>query len=157
MDTPEPPSTSKATSGRLGRPPIASVSVTLPPEAADLIKKASEDRSLKRGSQVTQIEVNEQIVREMFQDIEADKPLIFYPGPRRDKSARHVRKTIWLPVSTVVIVKRYATEFGVTDSTFILTAILRWFERQGITFSVFLGTSAALNRLRLNDPENKMS
>ena len=132
------------------------MSVTLPPEAADLIKKASEDQSLKLGCQVTQIETNEQIVSEMFQDIEADKPLLFYPGLRRDKTTRHVRKTIWLPVATVAIVKRYATDFGVTDSTFILTAILRWFERQGITFSVFLGMSAALNRLQLTDPDNKM-
>jgi hypothetical protein len=142
--------------GRHGRPPIASVSVTLPPEAADKIKKASEERSAAQGSQVTQIDINEEIVRELFHDIEAKIPLIFYPGARRDKSIRPVRKTIWLPVPTVEIVKRYAEGFGLPDSTFILTAILRWFEKQGTTFPGFFGTAQALNILRLTSPEQKM-
>ena len=139
--------------GRHGRPSIASVSVTLPPEAADRIKQASEERSLADNRQVTQIDINEEIVRELIDDIVASRPVVFSPSPRRDKAVHPVRKTIWLPASTVAVVKRYAAEFGLPDSTFILTAILRWFERRGTTFPGFFGTNQALNILRLNTTE----
>lgn len=143
--------------GRYRRPSIASVSVTLPPEAADRIKQASEDRSLKDGHPVTQIDINEEIVRELLDDIEANKPVVFSPSPRRDKSVHPVRKTIWLPAETVAVVKRYAAEFGLPDSTFILTAILRWFEKRGTCFPGFFGTNQALNILRLNPSEQTVT
>ncbi len=128
----------------------------MPPEAADQIKHVSENRSAAKGSQVTQIDINDEIVKDLFQDIEAKKPLIFYPGARRDKSIRHIRKTIWLPAATLEIVKRSAEGFGLPDSTFILTAILRWFEKQGTTFPGFFETAKALNILRLTSLEQKM-
>lgn len=150
------PSEQKRPGGRHGRPPIASVSVTLPQEAADQIKQVSEERSADQGSWITQIDINAEIVGALLKDIKAKEPLIFYPAGRRDKSIRHVRKTIWLPAATLKTVKRYAKGFGLPDSTFILTAILRWFEKQGTTFPGFFETAKALNILRLTSLEQKM-
>ncbi len=130
--------------------------MTLPPAAGDQIKKISEKRSAAQGRQITQINIHDEIVRELFKEIKTEKTLVFYSCTRRDKSIRPVRKTIWLPRHTLEIVKFHAKEFGLPDSTFILTAILRWFEKQGITFPGFLGAARALNILRINASEQKM-
>lgn len=108
-----------------------SISVNHPADALFLLRHLSFKRSLEENRRVPMAEIYEEIVGTLIKEIYAEVPIIFYPVRRQ---AGAVRRSTWFSPEMATEIKKLATRFSTNDSIFVMTAVLRYFERQGQSF-----------------------
>lgn len=118
---------------RRSKEDLGSVSVQQPDEMLDVLKDMAEARERAEGVKIPIRKICDDAVAELLKDLRSGEKVFFAPTPRTGTT----RKTVWLQPDTMTEMKEWVRRSNYHASTFVLTALLRYFAKHGITFENF--------------------
>jgi hypothetical protein len=116
---------------------IKSVSVSQPIDMLDLFKQIAAEREAKSGRKIPISELYNEAVVAFIEDVKRDNERGVKTHFAATPAQGNIRRTVWLEANTMAEVKHiHETKFYNLASV-VLTALLRFFSKRGITFENF--------------------
>lgn len=112
---------------------IASVSVHQPDDMLTVVRDLAQEREVRERARVPIRQIYDEAVVALLDDLRRGTKIHFAPTPAMGTT----RRTVWLRPETMAEMKQWAHENNIRAATFVLTALLRYFSRRGITFENF--------------------
>jgi len=109
------------------------VSVSQPINMLNQLKEIAREREVREGNRVPIRQLYNEAVAALVADINGGQKIQFVTTPAYGT----IRRTIWLAPDTMVDLQEIRKLLNVLASNFVLTALLRYFSKRGVSFENF--------------------
>ncbi len=118
---------------KIPRSELRPVSIPEPDDMMKIYKDLAEQRQFELNTYTPVRVIHEEAFRSLLDDILAGKPIRFAPTPRTG----FTRRTIWIHRPVLERAREIARARNMYFSNVILTALLRYLAKKGVTFEGF--------------------
>jgi hypothetical protein len=112
---------------------IVSTKVYQPLEMNEVFQNLAQDRGKEEKVRVPIRHLYDEAIQELLTAFRENKPIFFSPTP----TAGAVRRTIWMYPDTMTNLKEVARSRNFQLSQLVLTALIQYMARRGVTFECF--------------------